>query len=242
MTAKTALVTRPQDDSVALCAALTARGYGVRLEPMLDIVLRQGVSLDLSGVQGFLATSANGVRALAANCSERDLPLWAVGDATARCARDLGFSRVESANGDAATLTALVADRVDSTAGMLLHAAGTKIAGDLSGGLAAKGFKLRREVLYDARTAQSLTPALLTALEGQEIDLALFFSPRTAATFVTLAQAAGRIDACRAITAYALSAAVAQELAALPWRAIQTADQPKQDALLALIDREEGKF
>ena len=241
MTGRVALVTRPREDSASLTAALERRGFVVQAEPLLEIHTRTGVRLDLDGVQGYLATSANGVRALAANGAPRDLPVWAVGDATARTAHDLGFSRVESAKGDAATLTRLVAGRVDPHAGALLHAAGTKVAGDLSGGLGALGYAIRREILYEARTVPALSPPLIAALQTEAVDLALFFSPRTAATFVTLAAAAGCLEAGRAVAAYALSGAVAQALEPMPWRQILTAERPEQDSLLACIEREEGK-
>src|SRR5208283_1695752 len=125
----------------------------------------------------------------------------------------------------------------DPTAGTLLHAAGTKVAGDLSGGLAALGYSIRREILYEARTAEALSPAAIRALQTEAVDLALFFSPRTAQTFVTLAAAAGCQEAGRTVSAYALSAAVADALAPMPWRRILTAERPEQDSLLARLDR-----
>jgi uroporphyrinogen-III synthase len=237
---KTALVTRPQEDAAGITSALTARGFAVAVEPMLEIVIRRGVALPLDGVQGILATSANGVRALAANLEGRDLPVWAVGDATAACARSLGFTQVESAGGDVDTLAALVAGRVDPAKGALLHAAGSAVAGDLAGRLGSQGFTIRREVLYQAQTAQVASPALLDLLAGERLDLALFFSPRTASTFATLTRRAERAERCRTITAYALSPAVAEALAALPWRAIHAAPRPEQDSLLAVIDQFEG--
>jgi uroporphyrinogen-III synthase len=235
-----ALVTRPREDAGGVARALEARGFAVHIEPLLAVTPLSGVALPLDGSQGYLATSANGVRALAANDAPRDLPLWAVGDATARTARDLGFSQVESAKGDAATLSRLVTERVDPAAGTLLHAAGTKVAGDLSAGLAALGYRVRREILYEACTAESLSAAAIRALKGEAVDLALFFSPRTAQTFVTLASAAGCADAGRAVSAYALSPAVAEALSVLPWRRILTAERPLQDSLLACLDRVEG--
>lgn len=240
MTGRVALVTRPREDSLALTAELERRGFTVLAEPLLDIRTRTGVRLELGDVQGYLATSANGVRALAANHARRDLPLWAVGDATARTARELGFSQVESAKGDAATLTRLVADKVDPAAGSLLHAAGTKVAGDISGGLGALGYQVRREILYEARPAEALSSATVAALRGEQVDLALFFSPRTARTFVTLATGAGCAGVLGAVSAYALSPAVAEALQALGWWRILTAAQPEQDSLLACLDANEG--
>jgi uroporphyrinogen-III synthase len=238
-----ALITRPRHDADVLARALEARGFRVFSEPLLAIAPVAGVALPLDGIQGFLATSANGVRALAANLANRAdflRPLWAVGDATARAARDAGFGQVESAGGDVQGLARLVAGRVEAGRGALLHAAGETLAGDLAGRLGRLGFEVRRVVLYSAVPATGLSPPLLAALDGGGLELALFFSPRTAETFATLASAAGRQGACRRMTAYGLSPAVAKGLAALPWRAVRTAAAPRQEALLAAIEQDYG--
>ncbi|MDR3439561.1 uroporphyrinogen-III synthase [Telmatospirillum sp.] len=235
-----ALVTRPRDDAESIAQALTERGFDVQVEPLLQIVFRHDDTPSLDGVQGFLATSANGVRALAMACPRRDLPLWAVGDSTARCAETLGFRPVESAGGNVNHLAELVTRQVDPKQGALLHAAGSTVAGDLAGILGHRGYEVRRAVLYEAHTADAFSAPLLAALDGQELALALFFSPRTAATFATLTLAAKREQACRAIDAFALSPAVAERLARLPWRQIHVARRPDQAALLAAIDAQAG--
>jgi uroporphyrinogen-III synthase len=238
---RTALVTRPREDSEGVAAELRARGLAVMVEPLLDIRNLDGVAIDTEGVQGILATSANGVRALARALADRALPVWAVGDASARCARELGYTQVESAGGDVDTLTALVAERCDPAKGAFLHAAGTVVAGDLNGQLAEKGFQVRRVVLYEAVTAEALSYRLTGALTHGAVDVGLFFSPRTAATFVTLVQAAGLADSCKTVTAYALSPAVATALSPLTWRAVRIADAPTQAALLAALDDDLGE-
>lgn len=235
---RTALVTRPRDDAGPLAALLEGRGLSVMVEPLLDIVPVDGGEIPTQGVQGILATSANGVRSLAAVLPDRSLPVWAVGDASARVARQLGYEQVESAGGDVDDLAALVASRCAPEDGAFLHAAGSVTAGDLSGQLTAKGFEVRRLVLYQARTAQSLSDALVTALDRGGVDLALFFSPRTAATFATLAVAAGKGETLSGITAYALSPAVQRELSVLSWATIRVAETPTQAALLAALDHD----
>lgn len=234
----TALVTRPRDDAVALAAELERRGLSVVVEPLLDIVALDDVAIDCVGVQGILATSANGVRALAARLPDRFLPVWAVGDASARVARELGYVRVESAGGDVDDLAALVAGACRPADGAFLHAAGTVTAGDLAGRLEQAGFQVRRVVLYQARPAKRLSDALCRSLASGGIDLALFFSPRTAATFATLVADAGGGNDLAGVTAYALSPAVARELAALPWSAVRVAQAPTQAALLAALDHD----
>lgn len=238
-----ALVTRPREDSQGVAAELAARGLEVMIEPLLDIAAVDGAQVDLGSIQGILATSANGIRALARLCPERTapawaLPVWAVGDASGRVARDLGYARVESAGGDVETLAALVASRCDPAQGALLHVAGTVTAGDLSGRLGAAGFNVQRAVLYRAVTASRVSPDLARALRDDTLDMALFFSPRTAATFATLVTEAGLGDSTARIHAYALSDAVARALAVLPWAALRVAAAPTQAALLAALDQD----
>src|SRR5690348_13331331 len=102
-----ALVTRPEADAQALAEALAARGVEPVIEPLLQIGFREGAAPDLAGAQALLFTSANGARACAAASPRRDLPVLAVGDATARAARELGYVRVESAGGDVEDLARL---------------------------------------------------------------------------------------------------------------------------------------
>lgn len=233
-----ALVTRPREDAEGVAAALRKRGIEVQIEPMIEIVPVPDARVVFAGVQAVLATSANGVRALAAASAERAVPLLAVGDATARAARAAGFSDVDSAGGDVETLAALARRRLDPGNGALLHVAGSVVAGDLTGVLKAAGFEIRRAVLYRAETRTEVSPTLDRALRDDLIDLSLFFSPRTAATFVTLVRRAGLDAACRRIVAVALSGAVAEDLAGLPWRAVRVAERPEQAAMLAVIDHE----
>ena len=233
-----ALVTRPLADSQGLAEALEARGFAPLIEPMLTINFLDAPPPERIAYQGVLATSANGVRALARLVPWRDLPIWAVGDASAREARDLGFVTVRSASGDVAALADLVADSADRTKGPLLHVAASRLAGDLAGALASRGFSVEKAVLYQAEPAETLSPALIAALDDARLAVALFFSPRTAATFVRLAQKRGLGESLRPIKALALSAAVAQTLSPLPWRTIKLAERPDQAALLALLDGE----
>jgi uroporphyrinogen-III synthase len=232
---RTALVTRPREDSEGVARELSARGFAVAIEPLLDIVSLD-VAVETEGVQGILATSANGIRALARACPERSLPVWAVGDASARVARELGYASVESAGGDVETLAALVIERCTPQTGAFLHAAGTVTAGDLAGRLGEAGFTLRRIVLYEAKTATEISASLAERLRSDGVDVALFFSPRTAATFATLVRAAGLDGSTARIEAFALSPAVAAELASLSWARIHVAAAPTQAALLAALD------
>lgn len=230
------LITRPAEDSVALAGALAERGIEVMLDPLLAIRYRDGDPLDLDHVQALLITSANGLRAFARRDSRRNLDVFAVGDASARAAREAGFQRVESAAGDVEALAELVASRLDPKAGVLLHVAGGTVAGDLATLLSKKRFDYRREVLYEAEKADRLAPETVQALQAGVLDGVLFYSPRTAATFVRLALKAGVSAACSGVSAFCLSAAVAERARGLPWRAVRVAERPEQASLLRVVD------
>jgi uroporphyrinogen-III synthase len=231
-----ALLTRPREEADALAEALAARGVSAQVEPMMEIRLREGAP-DLAGVQAVLCTSANGVRALARVSPKRGLPIFAVGDATATRARALGFTAVESAAGNSTDLARLAAERLQPGEGRLVHVCGSEVSGDLAGGLRQRGFAVERCVLYEARAIAALSAAASNALASSAIDFALFFSPRTAAIFVRLADAAGIAHACQTITALSISAAADAALRAVHWRERRVAERPDQSALLALLDR-----
>src|ERR1700755_2220735 len=102
------LITRPAEDGAEIAQRLAAMGHEALLAPMLTVEFHGGAPLVLEDVQAIVPTSANGVRALAARTSRRDLPLFAVGPQTAAAADQAGFIRVRNAEGDAVALAARV--------------------------------------------------------------------------------------------------------------------------------------
>ncbi len=230
------LVTRPKADAGSLIAALQQRGATVLAQPMLRIDMQDAAPPDLAGVQALLFTSANGVRAFAHVSTDRSLPVFAVGDATAAVAREAGFTNVASAGGAVDDLAALAAARGDPAAGALLHVAGSTVAGDLAGLLEAAGFTVRRTVLYSATPAEALDPAVRDALAADAIHAAMFFSARSAATFASVTRAAGLADFCARVHIVALSRAVFEAAETLPWGGVTVAAAPTQAAMLAAFD------
>jgi uroporphyrinogen-III synthase len=237
-----ALITRPRAEAEALAALLGERGIETVIEPLIEIAHDMAALPDLCGVQAILCTSANGVRALARASGERELPLFAVGDATAARARAEGFRRVESAAGDVDDLGYLVARRLKPQAGKLLHVAGSTVAGDLAADLAAEGFTVERAVLYEATPAASMTPATARAISAGEFAFALFFSPRTAAIFARLVEEAGVEVGLRPTVAVSISAAANAMLADLPFRDRVVATSPTLAALVACVGRLVGQL
>jgi uroporphyrinogen-III synthase len=230
------LITRPEREATALAAALVQRGHMPVIAPLFTLQVLHppaDFAATLGKSQAVLLTSANGARALAEATEQRSKPVFAVGDTTAATAEGLGFTSVTSASGDAAALAALVRDKLDPAKGPLLHVSGVDVAREP----APEGFEVRRMALYEAREAASLPASAEAALQARALDIATFFSPRASAVFATLAEQAGLADACRAVTAVAISPAAAEPLRTLPFQNVRIAARPTRQGMLDEIDR-----
>ncbi len=234
------LVTRPEPEAREFADALAMHGIDAVVASLLTIEATSDPLPELGDVQALLATSANGVRAFAARSARRDLMLVAVGARTAAAARAAGFAEVASADGDWRDLAALAGRRLDPARGALLHIAGADHTGDLDGALTARGFTVRRALLYRAIAAATLPETARAALDGEPpLDGVALFSPRTARILLTSLEQAMLGPAAARLFAFCLSAAVAEPLrereAQLRWRSIHVAMRPTADSLIASI-------
>lgn len=227
------LVTRPEPGASETAARIAALGYQPIVASLLEIRILHAALPPSGHVQAVLATSGNAIAALPA--SHRHLPLFAVGDATAGLARASGFAQVHSASGDAAALAALVARDCDRSAGPLLFPCGRGQGHELAGDLRQRGFVVVRRAVYAAVPVRVLPEAARDALIGGGLTAAVFFSAETARHCVHLLSAARLHEAVRSVAALAIGQSTAVALQALPWRRIDVATQPNQEAMLALL-------
>ena len=236
------LVTRPEPDATALKAQLIARGHEVLIEPLLRIEYQPLDDLDLDGVQALIATSRNGVRALAHSPllePAQVLPIYTVGPGTAATATALGFQQVIEGPRDARQLITLIALHADINAGPLVYLSGDRPAADVAGELRRLGFHVLEPVAYATTLADRLSPAVVARFEAAEIDAVVLLSAQTARTYARLTLAHGLGRNRERVRHICLSTAVARGLAALAPAHVAVAVQPDLQEMLALIDRSE---
>ena len=234
------LVTRPEPDAIRQAERLAARGHEPVLAPLLVIESTTEMPLELDGAQALIVTSRNALRALATHrdlAASLQLPLFAVGEATAKAATELGFTKVTSGPGTGEALSRLIAEMLPPNAGALVHLAGETVAFDLKSALQAKGFTLRQPVLYRALPATRVPESALSLLNAGKLDGVILMSPRTAAIFAALVARHGALTQASRLDCYCLSAAVAQAVEPLQARAIVAA-RPYEEDILALLDSE----
>jgi uroporphyrinogen-III synthase len=230
------LVTRPQPGSMQTAVALKERGHEPISAPLFQIEILSEVDPDAGPWTAILLTSANAIRGIANLASRggwRAMPIFAVGNRTAKAARDLGFAEVTSASGNVDDLVNLVAARLKPPA-RLLYLAGQKRSGDLAGALRARDFVVDIVVVYRMLVARRLPePAAAAIRDG--VDGVLHFSRHSAETFVRAAGNTGLLDAALAKPVhYCLSDQVAEPLRQAGAAKIRIAARPNEDALLEL--------
>jgi uroporphyrinogen-III synthase len=237
------LVTRPEPEGGRTAARLRARGHQVRLVPLLRIEPVADARFGAGPWSGVVFTSANAVRAVAANRRFGELagsPAYAVGARTREAAVAAGFAEAVSAEGDVDALARLIAATAGDAGLPLIYFAGSDRAGDLTAALAGVlgrvGQAVETVIAYRAVAVGDFDADLRAAIAGGAIDAVLHYSARTASAFVAAAKAAGLTESAMKIRHLCLSAQVARPLAASGATAVMVAAAPNEDALLALID------
>ena len=125
------LLTRPAEASERFAGQLQNL-IGGQAEIVVSPLLRMdpvGRLPDLTDVNGLIFTSANGVRGFVHASDRRDIPVWAVGEATAQAARRAGF-RAHAAGRDAKSLISELLSQ--KPACPLLHVRGEHALGDVA--------------------------------------------------------------------------------------------------------------
>ncbi len=236
------LNTRPLEDAAELNERLSQLGMTVVSEPLLQISFFDGAAPDLENFKALIFTSRNGVRAFARVSAQRDIPVFAVGDSTARFAQEAGFQQVFSADGNVESLAALIVRTIGPVSGPLLHVAGSVTAGDLSGELQRLGYQIVRKAMYESRMSEELSTRTTQIIRNGAVDCIALFSPRTARTFARLAEHSGILDCCGDMSVVCLSPAVAVAVNGIPWRQTLIASEPKFEALMQLFGELEAEY
>lgn len=231
------LVLRPEPDASETASRLRALGHVVLIDPMLDIAFAPPPPA-IERPAAIMFTSRNAVRALQRwpdAATWNDVTVYAVGVETAALAGAAGFADVRVAGGDAEALVRLIAADFDRRRGTLLYPAARHRAADLEGKLSALGVEVTMIEAYEAVPATRLGDDVRAALERGEVDGALFYSRRTAATFRDAVDAGGLAGKLAGVTLYALSRQVAAPLADIAGAAIDVAPHPDNESLFALL-------
>lgn len=229
-------ITRAEPGASQTARRLSALGHASLLAPLLTVAALPLPEPDLSGVGALAFTSANGVRAFAALTQRRDLPVYAVGGATASAAAAHGFSLAGQGDDGVAAMARLILSQRELPRGRILHPSAREPAGDLAGLLRQAGIGAKQLAVYESTPAKELPEPAQLALEQGAICAVLVHSPRAARTLEILS----RTDRVRAqlssVRVFGLSPACLTPLADLPFAARTAPERARSGDLLKLLD------
>jgi uroporphyrinogen-III synthase len=227
-------ITRAEPGAEATAARVHTIGFEPIVAPLLTVEALD-TPLELDGVGAIAFTSLNGLKAFTARSDWREVPVFTVGDATAKAARRAGFADVASADGEMVALIRLIGEVRPE--GLVLHPCGRHQAGDFLGGLRRLGLLGRNVVLYDTPAVDALPQAVVEALEDRDVAAVLVHSARAS---VILASLAGGVDFSETL-ALGLSSHCLSPLKRLGFSALVKAKRPREDALLDALLAALGK-
>lgn len=238
------LVTRPAPDNAKTAAALRARGHEVLLSPMLrfePVAFEDDGEIDFDAV---ILSSANAVRAIEDHPVRARLmllPVFAVGEHTAKIARDASFTNITIADGDAISLRERIVE--SAAAGKLrrkaalCYLAGADLTRDLGGELGARGFTVVTRTAYRMVPIAGLSDVVSDAFRAGTIDAVMHFSRRSARAYLNAARADGVEISALALPQCCISEAVAGVLRDAGAMQVAAANAPDEKALLDVVDR-----
>ncbi len=227
------LITRTQPGADLTAQMVRTLGFEPVVAPAAHIE-NTPKDIDLNGVQALLMTSAAAARALDVTDELQAMPVYAVGDATAQAAIEVGFQNVISAGGDGANLAVLAADRMSPREGALVHVRGHEVAGDVTGMLRACGFEARHLEVYVTHDHPQFK-ARVTACIGSGAGYVLIHSPAGARRFLA-AVSDPDLD-LSGWNVLGLSQACLKTLEHLNFKSFVRADSPDEEALYAALVR-----
>lgn len=171
-------ITRAEPGTAATASRLAEAGFAPLSAPLLTARSIKAV-IDLEGVAALAFTSANGVRAFADQSPRRDIPVFAVGDATGRTASEAGFMQVTSAHGDSEALVRAIL--ANPPRGRVLCPGPKHPAGDAPGALRRGGVAAEAVTLYETVPAQTIREPASSALRAGDVGAVLIHSARAGA-------------------------------------------------------------
>ncbi|MGX4768432.1 uroporphyrinogen-III synthase [Bradyrhizobium guangdongense] len=238
------LVTRPHPDNETTAENLRARGHVVLLAPVLKCEPVAFHDESETNYGAIIVTSANAIRAIAAQLRDRGLlalPLFAVGEHTASVAREAGFKDVIVARGDAASLRDKVVqgarDKVLKKKSTLLYLAGADLSRDLGGELGAEGFSVVTQTTYRMAPVKVLPREVREGFAAHGIEAVLHYSRRSARAFLDAARDEGVEISALAIPQCCLSETVASVLRDAGASQVLVAASPDENALFDALER-----
>jgi len=220
------LITRALEDGLEFQKGLRTQNITSHVLPLHRV---EHLTVPIEGeFQGIILTSKQGASTLRNYPQLSSLPVYCVGDETARMAAENGFKNTHSAQGDVHDLLGLIVK--ECVQGMrFLYPSGEDIRHDLSQILKDHGFQCDQKVVYKIHDHTDLTPDEQALLHSKNITHIPLFSPKSAERLVRCVKAY-RVD-CASKICVCLSEDIAMVAKDVKWHTIDVVLHPSRESM-----------
>nr|WP_257098717.1 uroporphyrinogen-III synthase [Pseudovibrio flavus] len=230
------LVTRPEPEASRTADRLRALGHTVLVEPLLKTEALPVGALPLDGAGALAVTSGRALKIMALHKdfpSLLGLPVYCVGQRCGEIARKLGFTTVITAQGTLAQLTERILE--DKPSKTIVYLAARERSGDLQGELARAGVTCEMVEVYSMMQKERFSAQIYEDLRLGKVDAVLFYSFRTAETFMRLIHLENDTECLNSMKAFTVSERSRSLLNAFGH--VEVSEEPNEDSLFDLTLR-----
>ncbi len=231
------LVTRPEPGAGETAQRLIDHGFAPLVLPLTRIVpIPTGDLGDLARFDAVTITSVNAVRHTPPDviAALADRPVFAVGDVSAKAARDAGFRTVHAAAGTAADLAPLMAATL-APSSRVLHLAAVERTAGFAEQLAEAGIVLEVVDVYRAEKLSYPTDFIKTIFDQGPIWGAMSLSERAGEFLAELTAKPETAQAFEDTTFFCISEKVARPLRSFLRQNVMVSAAPSEDSVVRLL-------
>ena len=216
------LITRPLIDAEDLMGKFFSLGHKIIHLPTLKILPLAMNSINPNDFDAFIFTSANAIRNLKLNTSNKNLHCFCVGSLTEKIVRQAGFSNTSSAGGTVNALKNLIMiSEIINASSKLAYFCGDNISYDLDSELKKEGVNVQKIVNYSSEPIQDLNNENKKLIELYPPDLIFIYSSKSAQSFVAIVKNYSLGPLMTQSTVMCISEKVAKVFKSQGWKKIE---------------------
>ncbi|XUY26547.1 uroporphyrinogen-III synthase [Agrobacterium sp. rho-8.1] len=240
------VVTRPEASGLRTAQLLHEIGHEPVLLPLTSPTHDATAAIAaLAKTPAFLAvTSAEAVRALLGSgadlAASLHRPIFVVGNASAKAARDAGFQAIISGESDGSALAHLIADTGASHRGTVLYLAGTPRDQGFERALGELKVPFKTVEIYRMQPVPWQSHNLKKRIADIPIDAVLFYSSEAVRIFFELMEREKYPEQFRDCRMVCISSKVLSQVPASFQHAAFASTAPSESRMFDLLDREAG--
>ncbi|NTF08800.1 uroporphyrinogen-III synthase [Agrobacterium rubi] len=240
------VVTRPEASGLKTAKLLRERGHDPILLPLTIAVhdTNAAIAAFAKTPASLAVTSAEAIRALVGSGADLSTslhrPLFAVGEASAKAARDAGFEAVITGGSDGTALAQRIADDDASHRGTVLYLAGTPRDQGFEHKLVDLNVPYETVEIYHMQPVPWPRQQLQERIADAPVDAVLFYSSEAARIFFALMEKEQRLEQLRHCKMICISSKVLSHVPAAFQNAAFASGAPSEFRMFDLLDRNAG--